>query len=174
MSELGSDALELRAGLPGWTLRALVAVAAGGIVAVLVSYGIGGAALALLCLAAAMSVVAPASPSPALVILLVAISVIVVGDDPFTADVLLMIPLVHLLHVSCGIAGLLPASARVHLSALKAPAIRFVAIQAGVFAMAGLLAIAPGGQPPAAVEIGAILGVGVIALLIGWLTQRPS
>ncbi|HET9139299.1 hypothetical protein, partial [Actinophytocola sp.] len=76
--------------------------------------------------------------------------------------------------VGCALAGLLPARSRVHLSALRAPALRFVAIQAGVFALAGLMAVVSGIRPPAALEFGAVAGVTAIALLVAWLLHRPQ
>lgn len=168
------DALELGRGLPGWLPRAVVAAAAGGIVAVLMANGIEGAALGFVVLAVVMSVILPSSPAPTLVLVLVGLSVIVLGSNPLAAHVLALVALVHLFHVSCAIAGVLPASARVHLSALRRPAIRFLAIQAGVFAFAGLLALIPAGPASVPLEILALTGVTVVAGLIVWLLHRPQ
>jgi hypothetical protein len=170
-----SDALELGRGLPGWMLRVVIAGVVGAIVGLLVAGGIAGAALVLLVLAAVISVVMPASPGPALVVILAAISVVAVGGDPFTARVLVLVPLVHLLHVSCGIAGLLPVRARVHPVALRAAGVRFVAIQAGVFGLVGLMALMPTGRTPAALELAAIVGVAAITPIVLWLlSHRPQ
>jgi hypothetical protein len=169
-----SDALEVGAGLPGWLLRAVIAVAGGGVVVVVGESGIGGPALVLLGIGALMSVVLPASPAPALVLLLVALAVVAVGLEPFDGEVLLLVPLVHLLHVSCGIAGLVPLRSRLHLGALKAPAVRFVAIQAGVFALVGVLALTPVEHPPALLELAAIIGVAVMAVLVIGLLNRSG
>jgi hypothetical protein len=168
------DALELGAGLPGWTARAFVAVVVSAIIAVLAVAGLGGVAIVLLGIAGVVAVIMPASPAPALILVLVAMSVVALGGDPFAAHVLILVPLVHLLHVSCAIAGLLPADARVHLAALRAPALRFAGIQAGVFALAGLMALVPPGSRPGALEFAALLGVAAIALLIVWLLRRPQ
>ena len=159
-------------GLPGWATRIMVAAAAGGIVAVLVANGIGGAALGLVALAVLLSVAMPSSPAPTLVLVLVGLSVLVLGRDPFAGPVLALIPLVHLFHVSCAIAGTLPAKSRVHLPALRTPALRFVAIQAGVFALAGLLAVAPTGRVPSALEFMAVGGIAVIAVIVWRLVHR--
>ena len=172
--ESSADALELGSGVPGWLTRVAVAVVGGAIVAVLAAGGIAGAALGLLGLAAVLSVAMPSSPAPALVLVLVAFSVAVLGSDPFTVHVLVLIPLVHLFHVTCSIAGLLPGRARVHLAALRAPAVRFLAIQAGVFAFAGLLALVPVDRVSAPLEVLAIGGVGAIAVALVWLLNRPQ
>jgi hypothetical protein len=169
-----SELLEVGRGLPGWTLRIVVAAAAGGIVAVLMASGIQGAALALVALAVVLSLGMPSSPAPTLVLVLVGLSVLVTGSDPFAGPVLLLIPLVHLFHVSCAIAGTLPGKSRVHLPALRAPAIRFVAIQAGVFALAGLLALVRVDHVTAPLEIIALAGLAGVAFLLIWLICRPQ
>jgi hypothetical protein len=161
-----SDAFDIGAGLSGWWLRAVVAGAAGGIVAVLATSGIGGPALVVVGVAGLISVTLPASPAPGLVVTLVALAVLATESGPFSPQVLALIPLVHLLHVGCGIAGLVPASARVHLSALRLPSVRFVGIQAAVFAIAGVMALAPDGRVPPVLEYGAIVGIAVLAVLI--------
>jgi hypothetical protein len=167
-----ADALELGRGVPGWVARVVITVVAGGIVAVLAAGGIAGAVLGLVCLAVVLSIAMPASPAPTLVLVLVALSVAVIGSDPFTGPVLVLVPLVHLFHVSCSISGVLPLRARVHLAALRIPAVRFGSIQAGVFALAGLLALVPAGRPSAPLEVAAIGGVAVIALLLLRLLYR--
>jgi hypothetical protein len=161
-----SDAFDIGAGLPGWLLRGVVALSGGGIVLVLETSGIGGPALVVAGIAALLSVALPASPAPSLMVLLVALAVLATEAGPFSAQVLLLIPLVHLMHTSCGIAGLVPISARVHLAALRAPAVRFVGIQAAVFAIAGVMALAPARRVPPVLEYGAIVGIAVIAVLI--------
>jgi hypothetical protein len=169
------DALDLGPGLPGWVLRVVIGLVAGVMVAVLVDGGIGGVALILLVFGGAISVLMPASPAPALVIVLVAMSLVAIGGDAFRLEVLVLVPLVHALHVLCGVAGLLPARSRVHLGAFKAPAIRFVAVQAGVFGLAGVLAVLPAGRGVAALELLAILGVAAIAPIVLWLlAHRPQ
>jgi hypothetical protein len=167
-----TDALELGRGLPGWTLRALIAMVAGVIVAVLAVNGIAGAALVLVGIAALLSAGMPASPAPTLMIVLVAMAVVALGADPFRPHVLVLVPLVHLLHVGCAIAGLLPARSRVHLTALRVPAMRFAAIQAGVFALAGTMALVPAGRASAVLELIALVGVALAVPLV-WLLVRP-
>jgi hypothetical protein len=166
---VNDETLELSAGIPGWTLRVWIAALGLAILGVLVNAGVGGAALILIGVVLLLCTALPASPGPALAIVLVAMSVVATGTGPFTPEMLALVPLVHLLHVSCAIAGLLPGGARVHLAAFTAPALRFLAIQAGVFALAGLMAVVPGGRSPAVLEFVAIVGVGGIAVLVLWL-----
>lgn len=167
------DGLDLGRGLPAWLLRVVIAGAAGGIVAVLAAQGIAGAALILLGAAALISVAVPASPGPTLVIVLVALSVLIVNPDPFSPRVLALVPLVHLLHVSCAIAGALPRVARVHLSALRAPFVRWIAIQAGVFALAGIIALTPSQWRSAPLELAAIVGMVAIGVTLGMGQRAP-
>jgi hypothetical protein len=169
-----SDALEVGSGLPAWLLRGVIGLAGGALVLVLANSGIGGPALVVLGIGVLLSMVLPASPAPGLVLLLIALVVLASRWQPFSAQVLVMVPLVHLLHVSCGIAGLVPLRSRLHLSALRRPSTRFVAIQAGVFALVGLLAVTPVERPPAVLELGAIVGVAVIAVLVIGLLNRSE
>ena len=163
--------MELGTGIPAISLRLLIACCGAGIVAVLGNGGIGGPALVLIALAVLMSAGVPASPAATLVILLVALSVMAIGGNPFSPRVLALVPLVHLLHVSCGLAALIPVRARIQPAALRAPAIRFVAIQGGVFALAGLMAIAPTGRVPGLVELVAVGGIAAIAVILWWLVH---
>jgi hypothetical protein len=167
------ETYELRAGLPGWLIRLAIAVAAGAICVVLAVSGVAGVALGLLGLAALMSVAMPSSPAPMLLLVVTALSVAVVGAGPFSWPVLTMIPLVHLFHLTCSLAGLLPARSRVHLAALRRPARRFLGIQAVTFALAGLTALIPAGRSLPAFEFAAIIGVAALALLLAWLLDRP-
>jgi hypothetical protein len=164
--------IELGGGVPAIALRAVVGLAAAGIIVVLANGGIGGTVLVLITVAALVSAGTPGSPAPTLVVLLVAMSVVAIGGSPFAPHVLLLVPLVHLLHVSSALAALVPLRARIRASALRAPAIRFVAIQAAVFALAGLLAVAPTGRVPSALEFTAVAGVVVIAVIVWRLVHR--
>jgi hypothetical protein len=163
--------IELGTGIPAIALRLLIACCGAGIVAVLGNGGIGGPALVLIALAVLMSAGVPASPAPALVVLLVALSMMAIGGNPFSPRVLAMVPLVHLLHVSCGLAALIPVRARIQPAALRKPAVRFAAIQAGVFALAGLMAVAPTGRVPGLVEMVAVGGIAAIAVILWWLVH---
>jgi len=164
--------IELGAGISTVWLRGLIALSGAAIMMVLATNGLGGPALVLVGIAVLMSVGVPASPAPALVLLLVAISAVAIGGSPFAPHVLLLVPLVHLLHVSCALAGLVPMRSRIQRSALRAPAIRFLAIQAGTFALAGVIALAPTGRAPAVLEMVAVGGIAVIAVILWRLMHR--
>ncbi|HEU5107704.1 MAG TPA: hypothetical protein VFT95_03930 [Micromonosporaceae bacterium] len=169
-----AEAVELARGLPAWVLRAVIAMSVAGIVLMLAAAGIEGVVLILICLTGAGCVAMPSSPAPTLMLLLMGLSVLALGAGGIGGPMLALVPLTHLMHVGCALAGLLPARSRVHLSALRAPALRFVAIQAGVFALAGLMAVVSGIRPPAVLEFGAVAGVTAIALLVAWLLHRPQ
>lgn len=166
------DVLELGAGLPAWLLRVVIAIAAGTVVLILARQGIDGPALVLLVVAALVSVGFPASPGPMLVVILVAVSQAALGSNVFGASVLALVPLVHLLHVSCALAGLVPVSARVHLAALRGPALRWLAVQAGTFTLVGVMALAPSDWRSAPAELLALLGVVAVAGLLARLIRH--
>ncbi|HEU5469948.1 MAG TPA: hypothetical protein VFV67_04795 [Actinophytocola sp.] len=167
------DVLEIGRGLPSWSLRVLVAATGAGVVGVLAATGLHGPVLWLIGLAAAATVGMPSSPAPMLVLLLTAMSVVATGTGVL-GPMLVLVPLLHLMHVSCALAGLVPPGARVHLAALRVPALRFVGVQAAVFALAGLMALVPGGTTLPVLEFAALLGVAGIALLVAWLVHRPQ
>jgi hypothetical protein len=151
-------------GVSAWWLRVAIAVTGAAVVAIPGIEGTVG--VVLIGLAVLGSVYAPASPAPALVVLGGAAALALAGEDPLRPAVLAMIPVAHLFHVCCGIAGVLPARGRLHPRALRRPAIRFLAVQAVVFVMAGLAALLPTGPTPAVVEVAALAGLMVIALVI--------
>ncbi|HEY0450741.1 hypothetical protein [Actinophytocola sp.] len=168
-----ADAPRLGQGLPAWTLRALVALSGTGVVLIPASEGALWGALFVLGPAILASVYAPASPVPSAVVIGAAVLVALTGDDPLRPAVLAMIPVVHLFHVSCGLAGVLPSRGRVHLRALRGTAVRFVVVQAVVFALAGLAALMPVGPTPAVLEVTALVALTAIALVILlWHRQR--
>lgn len=165
---------ELGRGLPAILLRGLIAVACLAIIGVLALDGAEQAALFLLAGVSVLSVTMPASPAPALVIVVAAGLVVVNHSEPLSPAALAMIPLAHLVHVCCAIAGMLPLRARLHLSALKRPAVRYLMVQAGVFLIAGLAALLPEGVTPAVLEVLALLSVAALALLIAKMLRRPQ
>jgi O-antigen/teichoic acid export membrane protein len=88
------------------------------------------------------------------------------GDDPLRPAVLIMIPAVHLFHVTCGLAGLVPLRGRLDPRALARPALRFLLVEAIVFAFVGVAALLPDTPIPASIEIAALAGLVVVAVLI--------
>ena len=169
-----TDALDIGKGLPALLLRAVIGLVGAGVLVVLGPHGTSLTVLLVLGVPALAAVLAPASPAPGLLALIVGLFLLVEGGDPLRAEVLLAIPLVHLLHVTCAIAGLVPARARIHPAALRAPAVRFLTIQAGTFALVGVAALIPVGRTPAVLELVALLGVALLTLLVVRLLNRPQ
>jgi hypothetical protein len=145
-----------------------------GLVWVLSTEGVPVGVLFILGLIALAGIAVPASPAATLLGAGAAIVLAVFSNgDPVRPAVLASIVLVHLLHVLTGIVAVLPARSRVHLSALRRPALRFVAIQAVVFALAALAWRLPRSPTPIVVEIAAMLAVtGVAALVLVQLRRR--
>jgi len=162
-------------GVPGWTLRLAVALTGTLVIAIPSTEGAMWGGLFILGPAILASIYAPASPVPSAVVIGAAVITALTGDDPLRPTVLAMIPAVHLFHVCCGLAGVLPVLGRVHLRALRRPALRFLLVQAVVFAMVGVAALLPTGRIPAVLEVTALVGLLVIALVIVlWHRQRSD
>lgn len=171
MTDRARDGLVVGRGIPNWVFRAAILLLGAAIVAPLLSGATLGA-LVVLAPAVLAAVYAPDSPAPAAVVIAAALLVALSGTDPLRPEVLVLIPLVHLFHVTCALAGVLPYDGRLHVRALRAPALRFVVVQAAVFALAGLAALLPTGRVPAPVELVALVGLTALALLIVWLQRR--
>ncbi len=166
-----ADALVVGKGVPGWLLRAVILVTGTAIVYLPLSEGTTIGTLGLLLPAVLASVYAPASPSPAGVVIVAAVLLALKDLDPLRAEVLAMVPLVHLFHVTCGIAGVLPASGRVHAGALRPTVLRFLLIQAVTAAVVVLIALLPEGRTQPLVEVLALAGLAGVALLAVWLQR---
>ncbi|MBB4911249.1 hypothetical protein [Actinophytocola algeriensis] len=162
------DALELGRGVPAALLRVVILLAGAAIVVVPLQEGITIGTLFLLLPAVLASAYAPASPAPAAVIVVVAVLLALAGEDPLRAEVLVMIPLVHLFHVACGLAGVLPASGRVHLRALRSTALRFLLVQAVTAAVVVLVALLPTGRTHPVVEVLGLAGLAGVVLVVVW------
>ncbi|MGH3879137.1 MAG: hypothetical protein ACRDSK_19075 [Actinophytocola sp.] len=167
------DVPRLGRGAPGWLLRAAVLATGSLVVAIPSTEGAMWGALFILGPAILASVYAPASPVPIAVVVGAALLAALTGDDPLRPAVLALIPAVHLFHLSCAIAGVVPVRARVHPKAFVRPAIRFVVVQAVVFAFVGAAALLPAGQTPALLEVVALAGLVVIAVVVA-LWHRQS
>ena len=152
--------------VPGWALRLLVAAVSAAIVGVLQAEGAPIAVLVLFGFLGASSVFSPSSAAPAALGGIAAlVSTVYKTGGALAPAVLALVVLVHLLHVSSGLAAVVPRGARLHLSALRRPARRFVLIQTVVFAMAGISAVLPAGRNPVTIEVIAVLGVAALAVL---------
>lgn len=160
------NALVVGRGMPGHLLRGVILVAGAAIVLVPLLEGNTLGTLVLLVPAVLASAYAPASPAPAAVVVVAAVLIVLADGDPVRAEVLVMIPLVHLFHVACGLAGVLPASGRVHLGALRSAALRFLGVQAVVAAVVVLVALLPTGRTQPVVEALALVALGLVALVV--------
>lgn len=149
----------------GW-LRVAIAVT-GGVVFLLPVLEDAPIGLAVLVgLALLGSVYAPASAAPAVVVLGAAAMVAMSGEDPLRPAVLVMLPAVHLFHVCCGLAGMVPVRGRLHPGALRRPALRVLVVQGVTFVLVGIAAVLPTGRVSTVVEATALVGLVVIALLV--------
>jgi hypothetical protein len=161
--------------LPAWALRLLVALVAGAVVAVLAADGVPVATLTVLALMGAATAVSPASAAPAALAVAAALATLLGAggaDGPLRPAVLALIPLVHLLHVTSALSAVVPHGARLHLPALRRTAQRFLAMQAGVFALAGVAWLLPHGTTPAHLEVVTVLGVAALAAIAIALLRR--
>ncbi len=162
------DALVVGRGVPASLFRVVILVVGAAIVVVPLQEGITTGTLVLLLPAVLASAYAPASPAPAAVIVVAAVLLALAADDPLRAEVLVMIPLVHLFHVACGLAGVLPASGRVHLKALLSTLLRFLLVQAVTAAVVVLIALLPTGRTQPVVEVLALVGLAAVVLVVVW------
>jgi hypothetical protein len=158
--------ITLGRGVSAWWLRVAVLLTGAGVLAIPMTEGVNGALAVIVALGVAGSVYAPASPAPALVVLGGAAMLVLADADPLRPVVLAMIPTAHLFHVCCGIAGVLPIRGRLHLRALRRPAVRFLSVQAAVFVLAGVAALLPTDRNPVVVEIAGLVAVVVLAGVI--------
>jgi len=157
--------------MPASVLRAAIFVFGIAIVVVPLSEGVTVGTFVVLLPAVLASVYAPASPAPAGVVVVAAAVAAVAGGGPLRPEVLVLIPLVHLFHVTCGLAGAVPAAGRVHLRALRAPALRFLLIQ-GIMAVIVLaVSLLPVGRADPLFEAVALAGLAGVALVIVWLQR---
>lgn len=165
--------VDRRGTMPDWVLRLGLAAVAGGLVAVLSTEGAPPGVLIVLALVALAAVLVPASPAAAVLGGGAALLLAVYGSgDPVRPAVLATVVLVHLLHVLSGLVAVIPMRARVHLTVLRRPALRFAGIQALVFAMAALAWRLPRSETPALIEIAALLGVTGVAAVVLMLLRR--
>jgi len=162
-----------RGTVPDWTLRLGLAAVCAAVVAVLSTEGVPPGVLGMLGLIALAAVLVPASPAAAVLGGGAALLLAVYSDgDPVRPAVLACIVLIHLLHVLTGLVAVVPAGSRIHLTALRRPALRFLAIQAAVFALAALAWQLPRTQTPVLIEVTALLAVTALAALALVLLRR--
>ncbi|WP_133906195.1 hypothetical protein [Actinophytocola oryzae] len=160
------DALVVGRGVPAYLLRVTILVVGAAIVSVPLHAGVTVGTLVVLLPAVLASAYAPASPAPAGVVVVAAVLVTLGGGDPLRAEVLVLIPLVHLFHVACGLAGVMPARGRVHVSAVWVAARRFLLVQAAMAVLVCIAALLPTGPTAQVVEAVALVGLAGVAVLV--------
>jgi hypothetical protein len=167
------EATTLGRGVPAWLLRLAVAVTGALVIAIPATEGAFWGALFILAPAILASVYAPASPVPSAVVIGAAVLAALSGDDPLRPAVLVLIPAVHLFHLACAFAGIVPIRGRLHARAFARPALRFLLVQAIVFAFVGAAMLLPVTRIPAWLEVVALAGLVVIALtVLAWHRER--
>ena len=165
------DALAVGRGMPASVLRVAILAVGAAIIIVPLSEGVTVGPLVVLLPAVLASAYAPASPAPAGVVIAAAAFAALADGDPLRVAVLLLIPLVHLFHITCGLASVVPAAGRLHLRALRAPAFRFLQVQ-GVMAVLVILAsLLPTGRTAPVFEAVGLLGLALIAVLVVWFQR---
>ncbi|NUT92654.1 MAG: hypothetical protein HOY78_11545, partial [Saccharothrix sp.] len=113
------------------------------------------------------------SAAAALLVAYPPVALVVLGGEPARPAVFVLVALVHLLHLLCAYAALVPTRSRIHPSALRAAALRFLAVQAGVLVLAAVVLLLPGGRTDAAVEvIGLVCAAGLVVGAVVLLRRR--
>jgi hypothetical protein len=116
-----------------------------------------------------LTVLMPASVAPALLMGYAALAMAFADGHPLRLGVLLMIPALHLVHVTSALAAVVPVKTKIEPAALKAPARRFAIVQAISFAVAGFAAFIPSGPGIGLVEL---LGLGALTVVIAVAALR--
>lgn len=117
----------------------------------------------------ALTALMPGSAGAALLIGYAALAMAFADGHPLRLGVLLMIPALHLIHVTSALAAVVPVKTRIEPAALKAPARRFAIVQAISFAVAGFAAFVPSGPNIGLVEL---LGLGALTVVITVVALR--
>jgi len=164
---------ELGSGWPGWVPRLVLLLAGVGAATALLGSGVTGIALAFVFLFALVVPVVPATPSAAILIGAVAIAVAAGPGPALRPEVLIEIPLLHLVHVTAALSALVPLNAVIQPAALWPPTRRFVLVQAVTFTAVGLAAALPTGRNTTVVELaGLIASIGLVMLAIRVVVRR--
>ena len=116
-----------------------------------------------------LTVLMPGSAGAALLIGYAALAMAFADAHPLRLGVLLMIPALHLIHVTSALAAVVPMKTRIEAAALKAPARRFAIVQAITFVVAAFAAVIPSGAGIGLVEV---LGLGALTVVVGVVALR--
>jgi hypothetical protein len=157
--------------VPAALLRVVILVIGTAIIIVPLREGVTIGPFVVLLPAVLASAYAPASPAPAGLVIGSAALAALAGGDPLRVAVLVLIPLVHLFHVTCGLAAVVPAAGRLHLRALRAPALRFLLVQGVMAVLVTLSALLPTGRTAPLFEAVGLVGLALIAVLVVWFQR---
>ena len=127
------------------------------------------APLIIVAVLTALTVLMPGSAGAALLIGYAALAIAFADGHPLRLGVLLMIPALHLIHVTSALAAVVPVKTKIEPAALKAPARRFAIVQALSFVVAGFTAFVPSGPNIGLVEL---LGLGSLTVVIAVVALR--
>ncbi|MCR3747859.1 hypothetical protein [Lentzea californiensis] len=111
----------------------------------------------------------PGSAGAALLIGYAAVATAFADGHPLRLAVLVLIPALHLIHVTSALAAVVPVKTRIEPAALKAPARRFAIVQVITFAVTAFAAFVPSGTGVGLVEV---LGLGALTVVIGVIALR--
>jgi hypothetical protein len=165
--------VELGSGWPGWVPRVVLLLAGVGAATTLLGNGVTGIALVFIFVFALLVPLVPATPSAAILIGAVAIAVAAGPGPALRPEVLIEIPLLHLVHVVAALSALVPLNAVIQPAALWPPVRRFLVVQAVTFAVAGVSAALPTGRNTTVVELaGLIASIGLVMLAIRVVVRR--
>ncbi|MGW6933343.1 hypothetical protein ACWGE0_25025 [Lentzea sp. NPDC054927] len=117
----------------------------------------------------ALTVLMPGSAGAALLIGYAALAMAFADGHPLRLGVLVMIPALHLIHVTSALAAVVPVKTKIEPAALKAPVRRFAIVQALSFVVAGFAAFVPSGPNIGLVEL---LGLGSLTVVIAVVALR--
>jgi len=116
-----------------------------------------------------ITVLMPASAAPALLIGYSALAMAFADGHPLRLGVLLMIPLLHLVHVTSALAAIVPVKTKIEPAALKSAVRRFAIVQAISFLVAAFAAFIPSGPNIGLTEL---LGLGALTVFIAVVALR--
>ncbi|SDG78298.1 hypothetical protein SAMN05216553_111218 [Lentzea fradiae] len=117
----------------------------------------------------ALTALMPGSAGAALLIGYAAVTTAFADGPPVRLGVLLLIPALHLIHVTSALAAVVPLKTKIEPAAVKAPARRFAIVQLISFGVAAFAAVVPGGTSIGVVEV---LGLGALTVVIGVVALR--
>jgi hypothetical protein len=157
--------------MPASVLRVAILAVGAAIIIVPLSEGVTVGPLVVVLPAVLASAYAPASPAPAGVVIATAALAALAEGDPLRVAVLMLIPLVHLFHITCGLAGVVPAAGRLHLRALRAPALRFLQVQSVMAVLVILASLLPTGRTAPVFEAVGLVGLALVAGLVVWFQR---